>query len=427
MNREKEPQTSIPKTTSNRGRVARRVGKAGLLLGGPALAIAAGIFGGSSKDATATEGTPTPVRENTPTVTFHTATPAPSETSIPTQTSLPTREATPTSVPHTATPVSSETPVITPTRESTPTTVPHTPTTSPTREATPTTVPHTPTTTTTPENTPTVTSTPRPGETPSATATKTATATATPKPEIKIREIPTGFTRGETMRVVSNLESPKLAKESDIASIDILRDGVPLFGAQVTEAAPVVSNIEWSGRVVRTNVETYAIPEALDTVGQIDTGDPDKLLVSGHSSLFGRGEPVFSRLDEVKTGDVVSVFKNGEAVPYKVVYSGMVGSVEAEINKHRSNPVLFMVTCPEGIDPNTTSARLMVIAETERPVRVSEPIVTLDVPVIGEVKVTKGMAAGTLLTIAGAAAGAMALGAAKRKREALDTHVNPLN
>jgi hypothetical protein len=109
----------------------------------------------SDSTAYATEATPTVVRESTPTVTFHTASPAPSETAVLTQTSVPTRESTPTSVPHTLTPAPTET------------TTPM-PTATGTREATPTKVPHT--------------STPKLGETPSATPTKTKTPTPTATP-----------------------------------------------------------------------------------------------------------------------------------------------------------------------------------------------------------------------------------------------------
>src|SRR3989344_5453794 len=145
---------------------------AGLAVGLGSIGLAIGFLN-ANNEVLAIEPTPTVIREATPTVTFHTATPAPSETPTPPIVVTPTltatviREATPTVTFHTATPAPSETPT-------------KTPTATVTREATPTTVPHTPTVEASPTPTNTSTATATGTKTPEATPSNTPTATETP-------------------------------------------------------------------------------------------------------------------------------------------------------------------------------------------------------------------------------------------------------
>lgn len=356
--------------------------------------VIAAAFAGGSDHASAEDP-----REGIPTPVFHTATPVSPDTPTPQPTPTPTREPIPTPIPHTATPVATFTSTATP--------PPPTPTS--TREAIPSPTPHTPT--------PVVET---PTTTPSATATKTATATATRTPRVEtptatptlvvVREIPTGFTFGETMKVLSEVPHESLAREADVAAIDFLRDGVPLFGADVVEAPPVIGNIEWNGRVVRANVETYAISEDLDKISQIDSGDPDLLLFAAHSSQYGRGTPVGARLFELKKGDTQAIFKNGESAPYEVVFAGRVSSVEEAIRRFRENgvPTAIAVTCELRIDPSTTRERYVIVSKVARTEQ------TVNLPVIGEVSLDEAAASG--IAAAALASALVALGAAELKR-----------
>ena len=396
------PQANIQQA-SQREVIARRTFKLGIAAA-PVLAISSLIgIGGANEGAAATPEPYIPP-------TKEAATPVPTRhipTMVPTDEPAPTKEAkTPTPKPHTETPVPTDTPP--PTKEAnTPTPKPHTATPEVTATKTVT-------------KTPTVTRTPRPGETftPTATATREATATATktpkkgetptptatPKPDINPRIIYTGLSAGESIKVVSREPAPLLGKESDVAGIDFSRDNTPMFGGDVAIANEAIIDLHWNGQTVARNVASYEIPEDPDMFGQIPTNDPDRLLFTIHSSLANNPEPgktpLGSRLDEVKTGDTVALFVNGESKPYKVVFSGEVNDVTKKLNERKDKKTASFVTCIEGENPLTNpERRYMVIAQFD------EPEATVELPIIGTVDEKTANQAGLVL-------GGLALGAA---------------
>lgn len=257
--------------------------------------------------------------------------------------------------------------------------------------------------------------------------TPETTPTSTPIIKIVTRQLPVGFTMGENMRVLSVEAHPQLAKENDVAAIDILRKSVPLFGADVREAAPIIGNVEWNGEVIEAGIETYDIPEELNVVGQIDTGDPNKILIPGHSSLYRLrhvGTPIFSRLDEVRVGDTVTTFVNGESIPYNVIFAGKVTDLDAALNSYNGGRYVFLATCLEGSKPGAEKYLVVAVAPKQESI--------VNVPFIGEVPTEVAVAAGGV-----AVAGALALGASgalgiglgrvRGRREELDTHEVPLS
>ncbi|MDP2632899.1 MAG: hypothetical protein Q8P25_04245 [Candidatus Curtissbacteria bacterium] len=359
----------------------RRVGRSAFVVGTPVLALAA-IFGGS-RNVTATEATPTVVREATPTETFHTVTPVPSETP------LPTREATPTVTFHTVTPVPG-----TQTPEATPTDVPHTAT--PVATATGTRVPE--------------------------TATPTATATATPKVEIVTRIIYTGLKFGESLQITQQ-ETNSLARENEVATIDFLRDGMPLFGGDVQVAPPAISDLKWNRQVVARGIETYAFPEDPEIFGQIDTGDSNRLLFAIHESLGENPRPdvtpLGAKFSEVKVGDTAGLVISGEFREYKVTFSGIVDDLDARLNAIGNNPSASFVTCEAGVNPLLNPGRRYLI--TAEIVPVPEVI---SIPLLGEVSredAAKGLAAAVTLA---ASAALISLEAKRRKDRSKSIYVS---
>lgn len=427
---------SIKGLSENRN--VRRAGKIGLAVAGPVLTIASIAHFSNPEPVYGAEPSPTVVREATPTIVVHTPTKV-----LPTT----TREATPTVVAHTPT-VVIETPTITPTpRFETPTItptvripgqklicdnyrfiwVPEDYVDNPYDNST--CQPVYPTATPIPgqrlicENgryffvnqydsrfgdfncvLPTNTSIPFPTSTPER-----------PKPPIEIYQIVTGFKDGESMKAIDEIVHPQLAKENMVAGVDVLRDSRPIFSADVVEARPVVANIEWNGRVVRSNIETYAITEELDKVSQIDIGDPDITVLSAHSSKFNGGTPAGARFDEFKEGDISSLFVNGKPVSYEIAHVGLVVDYKKAIAEQQGKgKVVVWITCPEGVDPSTSDQRLVAIGYSK-----SES--TIDIPVIGEIStetvVKGGIALGALGVLAGAGAYSLLLERSRRKQK----------
>jgi sortase A len=98
-------------------------------------------------------------------------------------------------------------------------------------------------------------------------------------------------------------------------------------------------------------------------IGTVNPGEKGNLVLSAHNDIFGE---IFRDLDQLKSGDVITLYTNQRAYPYVVSGSKIVEPTQVEVMESTSQPNLTLISCyPYLVD----SKRIVVSArlQTENP------------------------------------------------------------